>query len=171
MHVSFTDMVMREMCFYGEGGGGCFGGRTVAVDADDVVEEPELGQAVLPARRAGTRPPTRLDEQSWDAYVYRTSGFNTFYGAWGFDGKPARHDEFFKADVKKNKAIPCADEREKPRSRAGDVAWLRHSRPPRAAPQSTSTRGARRRVGVRRCGTSSISPHSKAIIGIASAAT
>lgn len=143
----------------------------MAVDADDVVEEPELGQAVLPARRAGTRPPTRLDEQSWDAYVYRTSGFNTFYGAWGFDGKPARHDEFFKADVKKNKAIPCADEREKPRSRAGDVAWLRHSRPPRAAPQSTSTRGARRRVGVRRCGTSSISPHSKAIIGIASAAT
>ena len=78
-------------------------GQAIAAPAeDDEAEEPELGQAassaardpaVQPARREGTRPPTQLDEQDWDAYMYKTSGSNTFYGAWGFDGKPARHDQ------------------------------------------------------------------------------
>jgi hypothetical protein len=67
--------------------------------------------AVQPALRPGTRPPTRLDQQAWDMYVYQTPGSNTFYGAWGFDGKPARHDEFFTKEAKKNRAIPLADGR------------------------------------------------------------
>ena len=97
-------------------------GQALATPAEDgEAEEPELGQAshscssrdpaVQPARREGTRPPTRLDEQEWDAYVYKTSGSNTFYGAWGFDGMPARHDQFFNCEAKKSKPIPLADRR------------------------------------------------------------
>jgi hypothetical protein len=96
-------------------------GQATSAPADDgEAEEPELGQAassasrdpaVQPARREGTRPPTRLDEQEWDAYVYKTSGSNTFYGAWGFDGMPARHDQFFNCEAKKSKPIPLADRR------------------------------------------------------------
>ena len=67
--------------------------------------------AVQPALRPGTRPPSRLDQQDWDMYVYPTPGSKTFYGAWGFDGKPARHDEFFNKEAKKNRAIPLADGR------------------------------------------------------------
>ena len=89
---------------------------------DDEAEERELGHAsssssaardpaVQPALRPGTRPPSRLDKQDWDMYVYPTPGSKTFYGAWGFDGKPARYDEFFNKLAKKNRAIPLADGR------------------------------------------------------------
>ena len=68
--------------------------------------------AVQPARRPGTRPPLRLDHLAWDAYVYPTRcSSNTFYGAWGFDGKPARHDELFNDEAKKGRAIPLANRR------------------------------------------------------------
>ena len=70
---------------------------TVVVADDDEAAEPELGHAsssaardpvAQPALRPGTRPPSRLDELEWHAYVYPTSthGPKTFYGAWGFDG-------------------------------------------------------------------------------------
>ena len=75
----------------------------VVVAEDDEAVELELGHASSsaaldpaeqPALRPGTRPPSRLDQLPWDAYVYPTSSSSskTFYGAWGFDGRPARQD-------------------------------------------------------------------------------
>ena len=45
-----------------------------------------LDPAVVPAARAGTRPPSRLDEAAWGAYVYKNNKAETWRACWGFTG-------------------------------------------------------------------------------------
>ena len=47
---------------------------------------PRRDPAVVPAARAGTRPPSRLDEAAWGAYVYKNNKTETWRACWGFTG-------------------------------------------------------------------------------------
>ena len=55
--------------------------------------------AAVPAARAGTRPPSRLDEAAWGAYVYKNNKTETWRATWGFTGDTKKYGLKVKKDA------------------------------------------------------------------------
>ena len=54
--------------------------------------------AAVPAKKPGTRPPSRLDEAAWGAYVYKNNKTETWRATWGFSGDTKKYDLKVKKD-------------------------------------------------------------------------